>query len=56
MVIEKCTGVFRGIFLVGRGRGLHGKIFTWRNLSCEKIISMKGVQDILALFKTKQNH
>ena len=29
------------------------RVFPWRNLSWEKIISTKGAHDILALFKTK---
>ena len=57
MVIGKCTEVFRGIFVWFeggeklKGEGLGGRIFSWRNFSWGKIISMKGVQDFLALFK-----
>ena len=35
------------------GKGLRGRMFLWNNLSWGKIISMKGVQDLLVLFKTK---
>ena len=35
-------------------RGLHGKIFPWKNLSWEEKISV-GAQDFLILFKTKNN-
>ena len=59
MVIGKCTDIFRGIFFLDRkgieGRGLRGRIFLWRNLSWEETISIKGVQDFLILFKTKNN-
>ena len=51
MVIGMCTDVFRRKFLdLGEG-GLHGRIFLWRNLPWGKRISMKVVQDFLALFK-----
>ena len=59
MVIGKCTKIFRGIFFPVRkgieGRGLSGRIFPWGYLSREEKISMKGVQDFLILFKTKDN-
>ena len=56
MVIGKCTGVFRGIFWLGGGvekRRIYWGNFPSRNLSWGKKISMKGVQDLLALFKKK---
>ena len=52
MVIGKCTGVFRRIVLVGGGvekRGYSGELYI-DNLSWGKKISMKGAQDLLALF------
>ena len=50
---------FQGDFfgLGGRvegGGGLRGRIFPWRNFSWGKRISMKGVQDFLALFEKKR--
>jgi len=46
---------FQRDFLVGGGggekRGICGGDFPWRNLSWGKKISMKGVQDFLALLK-----
>ena len=54
MAIGKCTGVFRRIFWLGGGvekRGIYWGNFPSRNLSWGKEISMKGVQDLLALFK-----
>ena len=56
MVIGKYTGVFRRIFLVG-GRGweeggMLGEL-SIENLAWEKKTSMKGEQDLLALFKKK---
>ena len=56
MVIGKYTGVFSRIFLVG-GRGWEEgdmlEELSIENLSWEKKISMKGEQDLLALFKKK---
>ena len=55
MVIGKCTDV-PGDCLVGGGaekRGICWGNFLSRNLSWGKKISMKGVQDSLALFKKK---
>ena len=37
-----------------KGRGLHGRIFQYRNVLLGKRLSMKGAQDFLALFKKKQ--
>ena len=37
------------------GNGLHGRIFPWRNFPWEERISMKGAQDFLIFFKTKNN-
>ena len=58
MFIEKCTDVFKGTFFLYKkrveGRGLRGRIFSWRNLSWEERISMKEAQDFLILFKKKQ--
>ena len=56
MVIGKCIGVFRRIFWLGGGvekRGIYWENFPSRNLSWGKEISMKGAQDLLALFKKK---
>ena len=58
MVIGKCTGVFGRIFWLGGGvekRGIYWGNFPSRNLSWGKKISMKGGQDLLALFKKKNN-
>ena len=53
MVIGKYTGVFRRIFWLGEGlrRGDMLGELSIENLSWEKKISMKGEQDLLALFK-----
>ena len=54
MVIGKCTGVFRRIFWLEGGvekRGIYWANFPSINLSWGKKISMKGAQDLLALFK-----
>ena len=54
MVIGKCTGVFRRIFLVGGGGKEEGDMLgelSIDNLSWGKKICMKGAQDLLALFK-----
>ena len=59
MVIGKCTGVFRRIFLVGGGvekRGIYWGNFPPRNLLWGKKIYMKGAQDLLALLKKKKNN
>ena len=43
-----------GFFWLGgelRGAGLSWKIFLWRNFSWGKRISMKGAQEVLALFE-----
>ena len=58
MVIGKCTGVFRRIFWLGgrvEKRGIYWGNFPSRNLSWRKKISMKGAQDLLALFEKKDN-
>ena len=57
MVIGKCTGVFGRIFWFGGGvakRRIYWGNFPLRNLSWGKKISMKGAQDLLALFKKKK--
>jgi len=53
MVIGKCTDVFRGIFGWGRvdNREICWGNFPSRNSSRGKKMSMKGVQDFLALLK-----
>jgi len=54
MVIGKCTGIFRRIFWLEAGVekwGIYWGNFPSRNLSWGKKISMKGAQDLLALFK-----
>ena len=56
MVIGKYTGVFRRIFFgwgEGLRRGRYAGELSIENLSWEKKISMKGEQDLLALFKKK---
>ena len=58
MVIGKCTGVLRRIFWLGGGvekRRIYWGNFPSRNLSWGNKISMKGAQDLLALFKKKNN-
>ena len=59
MVIGTVHTVFRGIYFFDiegvERKGLRGRIFPWRNLSWEERISMKGAQDFLILFKTKNN-
>ena len=57
MVIGKSTGVFRRIFWLGGGAEKRGRFwgnFLSRNLSWGKKISMKGAQDLLALFWKNQ--
>ena len=59
MVIEKCTDLSKGIFFGWGGveeRGLCEGNFQGRNLSRGKRISMKGVQNFLALKKNKNKY
>ena len=42
-----------GLFWVGGGGGLCGRIFLWRKKSWKKRNSMKGAQDFLALLQKK---
>ena len=56
MVTGKCTDVFRVIFWFReggelKGEELRGRIFSCRNFSWGKRISMKGAPDFLALFE-----
>ena len=58
MVIGKYTDVFREIFWLGLGR--LGEEVTWEHLSMEEFVKgeenfHEGVQDFLALLKTKNN-
>ena len=55
--LYQCTGILRMIFWLGREvekRGIGWGNFPLRNLSWWKKISMKGAQDLLALFKKKK--
>ena len=53
--VQTFSGGFLG--LAGGGgdvRGLRGKIFPWRNMSWEKINSVKEAKDLLVLFKKRK--
>ena len=53
MIVGKYTDIFRGIFSGGgvRGRGLRGKLFSWRNFHGGTEFSIKRVPDFQALFQ-----